>query len=342
MRDAANMVRVAILNWREKLWLWHAGLSGIAWPVCANRLTRRILAAGTSKGSTRSSRKGPSESAHKGLITTELVEVSRRKREIEAELKTAKQRPAPKGDAAAVQPAVPPAVSARVWSPTWPVLALAVALLAGDTLFIFIALADHFGVDITGNIGDASPVLLVGISAATLVVVLVNAWCGSKATVKEPPVTKFWGRIGLVVLAFAVAGLRVGASPDDSIWFVVVGFMMTLAGGLAAGGAHHRLAAELHARAEARGAALAVAQRRDEAHAGVAKLEGELRGLEARRRSLTAELDDLAGEPDQRATEDQELDRLKEARLAEGRYFYNLGANFSGRSPAAEEGKDNA
>ena len=221
-------------------------------------------------------------------------------------------------------------------------LALALALLAGDALFIFIALADHFGVDITASIGDASPVLLAGIGAATLVVVLVNAWCGSKATIKEPPVTRLWGRIGLVVLAVAVAGLRVGASPDDSIWFVVVGFMMTLAGGLAAGGAHHRLAAELHARAEARGAALAVAQCHDEAKAGVAKLEGELRNLEARRRSLTTELDDLAGEPEQRVAEDQELDRLKEARLAEGRYFYNLGANFAGREPVGEEGNDNA
>ena len=108
------------------------------------------------------------------------------------------------------------------------------------------------------------------------------------------------------------------------------------------GTASNRLAAELHVRAEARSAALAVAQRHDEAKSSVAKLEGELRSLEAQRRSLTAELDDLAGEPEQRATEDQELVRLKEARLAEGRYFYNLGANFGGRNPAAEEGKDNA
>jgi hypothetical protein len=338
MKDAANMVRVAILNWREKAWLWHAGLSGIAWPVCANRLTRRILAAGTSKGSARPSRKGQSESARKGLITTELGEVNQRKREIEAEFKAAKQRPAQKDETSPEKCAIP----ARASTTTWSLLALALALLAGDALFIFIALADHFGVDITASIGDASPVLLAGIGAATLVVVLVNAWCGSKATIKEPPVTRLWGRIGLVVLAVAVAGLRVGASPDDSIWFVVVGFMMTLAGGLAAGGAHHRLAAELHARAEARGAALAVAQCHDEAKAGVAKLEGELRNLEARRRSLTTELDDLAGEPEQRVAEDQELDRLKEARLAEGRYFYNLGANFAGREPVGEEGNDNA
>ena len=338
MKDAANMVRVAFLNWREKVWLWHAGLSGIAWPVCANRLTRRILAAGTSKASARPSRKGPSESARKGLITTELGEVNQRKREAEAELKAAKPRSVQKDGPAPEQSAIPSRASATTW---W-LLALALALLAGDALFIFIALADHFGVDITGNIGDASPALLAGIGAATLVVVLVNAWCGSKATVKEPPVTRLWGRIGLVLLAVAVAGLRVGASPDDSIWFVVVGFMMTLAGGLAAGGAHHHLAVELHARAETRGAALAVAQRRGEASAGVAKLEGELRSLEARRRSLTAELDDLAGEPEQRVADDQELDRLKEARLAEGRYFYNLGANFGGRKPAAEEGKDNA
>jgi hypothetical protein len=338
MKDAAIMVRVAILNWREKAWLWHAGLSGIAWPICANRLTRRILAAGTPKGSARPSRKGQSESARKGLLTTELGEVDQRKREVEAELKAAKQRPAQKGEASQEKCAIP----ARASTTTWSLLALALALLAGDALFIFIALADHFGVDITGNIGDASPVLLAGIGAATLVVVLVNAWCGSKATIKEPPVTRLWGRIGLGLLAVAVAGLRVGASPDDSIWFVVVGFMMTLAGGLAAGGAHHRLAAELHARADARSAALAVTQRRDEASAGMAKLEGELRGLEAQRRSLTAELDDMAGEPEQRATEDQELDRLKEARLAEGRYFYNLGANFAGRKPATEEGEDNA
>jgi hypothetical protein len=338
MKDAANMVRVAILNWRDKAWLWHAGYSDIAWPVCANRLTRRLLGAGTSKGSARASRKGPSESARMGLISTELGEVNQRKREFEVELKAAKQRPAQKDEVSPEKSAIP----ARASATTWSLLALALALLAGDALFIFIALADHFGVDITGNIGDASPVLLAGIGAATLVVVLVNAWCGSKATVQEPPTTKLWGRIGLVVLAVAVAGLRVGASPDDSIWFVVVGFMMTLAGGLAAGGAHHRLAAELQARAEARGTALAVAQRHEEAKAGVAKLEGELRNLEARRRSLTAELDDLAGEPEQRATEDQDLDRLKEARLAEGRYYYKLGANFAGRKPSAEEGNDDA
>ena len=64
--------------------------------------------------------------------------------------------------------------------------------------------------------------------------------------------------------------------------------------------------------------------------------------MEARRRSLTAELDNLAGEPEQRVAEDQELERLKEARLAEGRYFYNLGANFAGRKPAPEEDDDNA
>jgi len=338
MNRDAGKVRVAILSLRDKVWLWHAGLTGIAWRVCADRLTRPILDGGLARGAARTSRKGPAESARKGLIATELAEVSQRKRELEADLKAAKQRPAPKEDAAAEPAAVP----ARVSSPTWPLLALAVALLAGDALFIFIALADHFGVDITGNIGDASPVLLAGIGAATLVVVLVNAWCGSKATVAEPPVTRLWGRIGLVLLAIAVAGLRVGASPDDSVWFVVVGFMMTLAGGLAAGGAHHRLAAELHGRAEASGAALAVARRRDEAHAGVARLEGELRSLEARRRSLTAELDDLAGEPEQRATKDGELDRLKEARLAEGRYFYNLGANFGGRKAASEEERENA
>lgn len=68
MKTSANMVRLAVLNWREKVWLWHAGHSGIAWPVCANRLTRRILAMVTSKGSARPSRKGPTESARKGLL----------------------------------------------------------------------------------------------------------------------------------------------------------------------------------------------------------------------------------------------------------------------------------
>jgi len=338
MKDAANMVRVAILNWREKVWLCHAGYSGIAWRVCADRLTRKILGAETSRGSSRPSRKAPSESARKSLIATELGEVNQRKREVEAEFKAGKQRPVSKAEAVPEKGATP----SRAPATTWSLLTFALALLAGDALFIFIALADHFAVDITGNIGDASPVLLVGIGAASLVVVLVNAWCGSKATVKEPPVTRLWGRIGVVLLAFAVAGLRIGASPDDSIWFVAVGFMMTLAGGLAAGGAHHRLVTELHARAEARDAALAVAQRRNEADAGIAKLEAELRSLEARRRSLTAELDDVAGEPEQRAAEDQELDRLKEARLAEGRYFYNLGANFGGRKAVSEEERDNA
>jgi hypothetical protein len=337
MKTASNMVRVAILNWRDKIWLWHAGLTGIAWSVCANRLTRRILDAAPSKAA-RAARKGPSESARKGLITIELGEVAQRKREAEAELRAAKQGPAEKKPDASQPTPIPKRASVA----TWPLLALAIALLLGDALFIFIALSDHFGVDITENLGEASPLLLVGIGAATLVVVLVNAWLGSKATVEAPPVTRLWGRIGLVILAMAVAGLRVGASPDDSVWFVVVGFIMTLAGGLAAGGAHHRLAAELRARAEARAAALSVSQVKDEAGAARARLEAELRALEGRRRGLTAELDDVSTEPEQRVVEDQELERLKEARLAEGRYFYNLGANFGGRKAVSEEERDNA
>ena len=339
MKTSSNMVRVAILSRWEKIWLWNAGRIGLAWSICAGRLTRRILDGASGKAGARASRKGASESARKGLITTELGEVNQRKRELESELKTAKQRPAEK-EQDAPQAALP--IPSRASGTVWALVALALLLLLGDALFIFIALADHFGMDITSGVGDTSPLLLAGIGAVTLVAVLLNAWCGSKATVKEPPSTRLWGRIGLVVMAVAVAGLRVGASPDDSVWFVVLGFMMTLAGGLAAGSAHHLLADELRRRGEARGQALAIVGRRAEANAGTAKLESELRALEARRRSLTAELDDLTTEPEQRLADDQELERLKEARLAEGRYFYNLGAHFAGRKAVTEEESDHA
>lgn len=338
MTALGNTVRVAVLSWREKFWLWNAGRVGLAWQLCADRLTRKVLGRASAKVPARSSRKGASE-ARRALITTELGEIDQRKREVETELKAGKQKPADKSaKLAAVPTATPPRARAVVWA----IVALALLLLLGDALFIFIAVADHFGLDITGSSVDAAPILLVGIGAGTLVAVLLNAWFGSKSTVKDPPSTRLWGRVGLAFMAIAVAGLRVGASPDDSIWFVMLGFMVTLAGGLAAGGAHHVLADEFRRRAEARSQAIAVTGRRAEADAATAKLEAELRSIEARRRSLTVELDELANEPEERLAEDQELERLKEARLAEGRYFYNLGAHYAGRKGTAEEESGNA
>jgi TolA-binding protein len=132
------------------------------------------------------------------------------------------------------------------------------------------------------------------------------------------------------------------ASPDDSFWFTIVGFMMTLSGGLAAGSAHHRVSEELHRRGEERLREQSLAKVQADTAVGASKLESELRDLESRRRALTAELDSLDQEPEKRATDEEELRRIKESHLADGAYYYNLGANFAGRPPVVEKVVDNA
>lgn len=313
----AGLLRVSRLPVREKMWLMHAGYTATPWPVCAARLIRGVLDGIGARG-----HHTPEE---RTLLEKELADVSRRKREKEARLEAARgdeRENAEVTDTSPIMPAEAPA--------SWPRLLFAIVLLAAEASFILWALADYLGIDLERIGEDTSILTPVLLLAATVGIVLINMWLGGKAIAALVPLNRLLARFALLLMAVAVGYIRLAASPDDSMWFALLGTAVTLVGGLAAGLAHQQLAEAAKVRSVRRTLESATAGRQDARQGHIGRLAAEFHGLELRERQINEDLVAISREADWREHEGEYLERVKAARLADGLYYYNLGAHYGG------------
>lgn len=316
---------------RSRVAFFRDGFSGLEWDACAARCATRFL---DGDGQPRAKRI-PDSAGRKQAIGIELEKLTRRETEIQQDRDKAKARRVETEALPELRPIRQPITVGRR-----SLTALAVALLVADALFVFLALTDLFGVDLAGDDLGSSAFIIVGLAGCALLTVLINGYCGTVAANPDSPIRRWFGRLGVLLLACVVAYLRDAASPDGSPALALLGFCLTFFGGMAAGAAHLRLKGFLQARAETRESERHGASLLAEAEEREGRAEDELRAVEARRRALLTELDEIAREPERRAAEDEDLRRLREAWLAEGRYHYLRGARLAGRTPKA--GADHA
>jgi hypothetical protein len=305
------------------------GFSGLDWDTCAARCASRFLD-GDGPVSTK---RGADSAGRKQAIGIELEKLSLREKEIQAERNSAKANRIETEALPELRPVRQPVTIGRRF-----LTGLAAALLLADALFVFLALTDSFGLDLTGGDVGASALIMIGLAGCALLTVLINGWCGTIAVNPESPIRRWFGRLGVLMLAIVVAILRDSASPDGSPALAMLGFCLTFFGGIAAGAAHLRLSGFLRQHAESRENERYGASLLADAESREARAEDELRALEGRRRALLTELDDIAKEPERRAAEDEDLRRLREAWLTEGRYHYMRGARLAGRAPQGGTG----
>lgn len=220
---------------------------------------------------------------------------------------------------------------------------VALFLLLADAAFTFSALTDALGVDFSGDLGAAGLAALLGAAGGTFVAVVGNAFCGSAATVDDPPLVRLWGRIGVVAIAVLIGLLRGFATPDPSWILTGLNVVLSIASGLLAGKAHHALAQYFRKRGEGNEALRAAREPVVEAERNLAELERKLAEATANRKRLALALDALDAEPFTqargRAQANKELRKIQEARLAQARLVYQSAAKFA-RGRKHEEAND--
>jgi hypothetical protein len=215
--------------------------------------------------------------------------------------------------------------------------ALAGGLLVADGGFTYSAVADLFGADLSHGLDGASTVTLLCAAGGTFVLLAVNAFSGSAATASDPPVRRLLGGLGLLGVGATVGVIRGSAVANPSIFLAVVNTVLSVASGALAGVAHHWIADYLKRKSEAAEVVRAARQPVDDAERGVVETELQLREAIADRKRLALALDAMDSEPVRQATDDGELRRFQDARLAAAKFVYESAARFVGRRLGEEK-----
>ena len=209
-------------------------------------------------------------------------------------------------------------------------------LLVADGAFTFSAVADAFGADLSHGLAGASAVTLVCAAGGTFALLAVNAFSGSAVT-GGPPVRRLLGGLGLLGVGATVGVIRGSAVAHPSIFLAVVNTVLSVASGALAGVAHHWIADYLKRKSEATELVRAARQPVDDAERGLAETEQQLREAVADRKRLALARDAMDAEPAQQATDDEELRRFQDARLAAAKFVYESAARFVGRRLGEEK-----
>lgn len=212
----------------------------------------------------------------------------------------------------------------------------AILLLAADAVFTFSGLADAMGIDLSQALGSASFVGVLCAVGGTFVLIAANAFCGSSATAEDPPIRRFWGRIGLIGVGVMIGLVRGVAVADPSVLLAGLNVVLSVASGLVAGRAHHSVADYLKQKADAAEKLRAARQPVVDAERSLAQIERKIGDAAATRKRLALALDGLRAEPERQATDDEELRRIQEARLAAAKFVYESAARFAGKGHKKE------
>jgi hypothetical protein len=329
MTRRRNNVDVAKeLRFRAKAACFHAGATRVPRKIIEDKVVSTIVEGG--KSDERAQRQA--ENARRKSIRIENGELGQ---EITENRK--KVGPAEKAHAEAIatrQAAehedIPPYGGTRNGAP--------LALFAiTDGAFNFWALCDVAGVDLTTGFGNLSPLVAVMLALVALLGVVGNTLAGFVATSPVSPRRRLIGWALLLAFAITLAVMRAESTPETNVAFTVFGCILSMVAGLAGGIIQRRILPIIAAhRAHARKVALA---EKAEAEAK-AKLDAVLFAtdqLNGRRRSLRAEVENLACMPARRAARNAEIDKIQAARIKAVHYYYALGQRFSGRKTGDEK-----
>lgn len=208
-------------------------------------------------------------------------------------------------------------------------------IMTADGAFIFWALCDVAGIDLTQGASDLSVMTALMIALVSILGVLVNSFCGFLVTSPSPR-TKLVGFAALVTVAVTLGVMRTKSTVDTNFAFTIFGCIVTMVVGYVAG-AVQRYLLPIIAAHRAHRRRLEIARRAEaEAKAKLDEANAALDQLEVRRRGLKAEAETLAAMPARRAARKSEIKKIQDARLKSIRYYHDLGRRLFGRKPADE------
>lgn len=206
-----------------------------------------------------------------------------------------------------------------------------------DGAFIFWALCDVVGIDLTNGFTNLSPLVAVMLALVSLLGVVGNTLAGFVATSPVSPRRRLIGWALLLTFAITLAVMRAESTPETNVAFTVFGCILTMVAGLAGGIIQRRIVPIIAAhRAHARNVALSE-KAEAEAKAKVDGILSVVDQLEGRRRNLRAEMERLASMPARRTARKAEIDKIQAARIKAVHYYYTLGQHFSGRKGGDEK-----
>ena len=316
------------LRFREKWTCFHAGSSGMPRRLIEDKVASTIIEDGNSdrRGQRRA------ESARLKSIRTEDGAVLRQIAENKKKEGPAEQA---HNKAVAARQSVenedlPPYGSLRNGVPT--------ALLAAtDGAFVFWALCDAAGIDLSQGFGELSPFVAIMLALVSLLAVIVNSIAGFIATSPVSPRRRLGGWAFLLTIAITLAVMRAASTPETNYAFTILGCVLTVVAGYAAGAIQRKLIPILAAHRAHRRRVGLVEKAEGEAKTKLDTLLSATENLEVRRRGLQTEIENLANMPTSRAVRKTEIERIQASRLKAVRYYYALGQRFSGR----EHGEEN-
>jgi hypothetical protein len=214
-----------------------------------------------------------------------------------------------------------------------------IALLAAamDGAFMYWALCDTAGIDLTQGFGDLSALLAIMLALVSFLGVIVNSLAGFVASSPASMRRRLVGWISLFTIAITLGVMRAASTPETNYAFTIFGCVLTVVAGYFAGKIERKLL-PLIAAHRVYHRRLALAQKAEaEAKDKLNTLLSATERLEAHRRGLRAEMENLAGMPARRAARNAEIEKIQSARLKAVRYYYALGQRFSGRTPNEEK-----
>ena len=328
MSDHRKTVDVARgLRLREKAVCFHAGSSGMPEKLVEDKILSTIIEGGN--GGQRDHKR--TENARLKTIRTEDAEIVRqiadnKKKEVPAEKvfdETLAARQVVQNQK------TPPYDGLRYGAP-------AALLMGADGAFMLWAFFDVAGVDLTRGFGDVSLLLAVMLALVALLGVIVNSLAGFIATSPVSPRRRLVGWTLLLTIAITLGVMRTASTPETNFAFTILGCVFTVISGLATGTIQHILLPIIAAH-RAHNHNVALAQKVEvEASIKLETLRSTIENLEARRRRLRTEIEDLASMPARRAARKAEIEKVQAARLKAARYYFGLGQRFAGRTPSDE------
>jgi hypothetical protein len=197
------------------------------------------------------------------------------------------------------------------------------------------AIADVVGLDVTGQLSDVPALSVAIVVSMSMVITIVNGVAGSLATSDHSPRRRLGGWILLLIIAFALAGIRSVLAVEVSIWLILLAFVISLLAGIAAGVAHRAWAAIIEIRRAYRTRIRLAEEASATAEADVMKTEAAIAAAAARRRKLAAEVDAFNVVPQTEHTGAEDLSQIRQARRRQARYWYTLGQRFAGKDRSA-------
>src|SRR5208283_5009341 len=220
----------------------HGGVSNLPWEVVDDKVDTVVVENLAAPADAPSRRQVPK--ASKAVVEAEREETAEDIADLKKQLDQERQRKQAAAEAQEKAKADAPHAEQSLKSK----VAFAGILGVGELGNSAWAIADAVGIDVTGQLLGVPALSIAIVVSMSTVITIVNGVAGSLATSDHSPRRRLGGWLLLLIIAFALAGIRSFLAVEVSVWLMLLAFVISLLAGIAAGVAHRAWATVLEIR----------------------------------------------------------------------------------------------